>query len=84
MSEREIGYVCRRGHYVFDGEDEYGYCGTKRIAGIYVRKDDAVEFYPPGSDDMGTWSGYSEADYSDDLDQAQAQIVRVKAEWERG
>lgn len=33
--EIEIGYVCRRDHYVFNGDEDD--CGTKRVAGIFVR-----------------------------------------------
>lgn len=33
--EIEIGYVCYKGHYVFNG-DEDG-CSSKRVAGLFVR-----------------------------------------------
>lgn len=81
MNEREIGYVCGRGHYVFVGDEEYGTCGTKRIAGIFVRKDQDVEFYEP-YDDTGenglVWfssCGYSEQDYANDLDAAHDSLM---------
>ena len=81
MNEREIGYVCSRGHYVFAGDEEYGACETKRIAGIFVRKDQEVEFYEPyeESDEKGlVWLsvyGYSEQDYTNDVDAAHDSLM---------
>jgi hypothetical protein len=90
MSEREIGYVCGRGHYVFNGDEDYTACGSKRIAGIFVRKDDDIEFYGPEDvfDVDGAWvyssSGYSATDFEADLDKAHESILRNLREWREG
>lgn len=46
MSEPvEIGYLCRRGHFIFyDEPDVDNSCGSKRIAGLYAVPDEDV--YP--------------------------------------
>lgn len=36
-SQEKIGYVCYKGpHAAFAGEDDYGACGSKTFANIYV------------------------------------------------
>jgi hypothetical protein len=41
----EIGYLCRKGHFIFHDEPVYdGACGSKRMAGIFVVPEEGV--YP--------------------------------------
>lgn len=91
---REIGYVCSRGHFDFIGDEEYGSCGSKKIATIYAEAthDDADMFEDPYEErDPETgriWyssSGYSEADYEESLDESQSHLIGQIACWrERG
>jgi hypothetical protein len=62
---REIGYVCHRGHYQFVGEDDYGACGSKKVATIY-----AEALYP--DDDM-----HSVDEYESEIDEAHSGLISM-------
>lgn len=89
MSQKiEIGYLCSRGHIVFrDHEDG---CSTKRIAGVFIERDEGVEFCEPHEEaDPETgfvWyssSGYSESDYLECVDEALRHIAEWRSFWEK-
>lgn len=41
----EIGYLCRRGHFIFHDDPDVDYaCGSKRMAGVFVTPEEGV--YP--------------------------------------
>lgn len=40
----EIGYLCRKGHFILYGSSSDDCCGTERLGGIYVEADDQA--YP--------------------------------------
>lgn len=66
--EIEIGYVCSKGHYVFKG-DENG-CGSKRVAGVFVRVDEDLDL--------------SEGRLQEMVDESQASILRKIDFWRQG
>lgn len=67
MKDIEIGYLCGRGHYCFDSDpDEDGACRGKKIATIYVRLDEDMEFYPRTPGDPG----FTEQDYLDTVEES--------------
>lgn len=81
--KREIGYVCARGHYVFEGEEDWTACGSKKIAILYTEaiETDREFFYDAfeGSDEEGnvfySSSGYSADDYEQELDEAHDRML---------
>lgn len=83
----EVGYVCSHGHYAFYADPEGTSCGSKRVAGVYVERDPGVEFYEPYemADEDGfvymTSCGYSESDYVENIEQAEASLANKIATW---
>jgi hypothetical protein len=65
--EMEIGYICSRGHFEFEGDPEGDYCGTKRVAGIYVRADE--------------WLGLSQRQLQEYVSESLASHHRKMTEW---
>lgn len=66
--EIEIGYVCSKGHYVFTGDE--GGCGSKRVAGVFVRVDGDLDL--------------SEERLQEIVDESQASVLRKIAFWRQG
>jgi hypothetical protein len=67
-NEIEIGYVCSKGHYVFKGDEEG--CGSKRVAGLFVRQDEDLDF--------------PEEQLKEYVDESQVSILRKIAFWRNG
>lgn len=66
--EIEIGYVCFKGHYVFDGDEEG--CASKRVAGIYVRQSGEVDI--------------PDEEFQEIISESQASVLRKIAFWRKG
>lgn len=89
---REIGYLCSRGHYIFQGDEDYGSCQSKRMATVYVEAEhpDSEMFsepYEEADPETGfVWyssSGYSESEYEQNLDEAQQSLLGKIQDWRK-
>lgn len=66
----EIGYVCHKGHFEFEGDPDGDSCATKRVATIYVSADE--------------WAGITQAALQEVVSESLASHHRKMEEWQRG
>jgi hypothetical protein len=71
VRETEIGYLCGKGHYLFYADsEETESCGSKRVAGIYLRLE--------ATDDE--WAGESIADIRQEADDHLRRVIDLYRE----
>ena len=62
-AKAEIGYLCRKGHFILYNSSSDDACGTDRLAGIYAEADDPAyphmfkEALDKAVADLGTYKG---------------------------